>query len=176
MGVVCYKCNSKQMEIVFATLFRIVTFASMKNRIEQVIEYFGMTPSQFADTIGVQRPTLHHILSGRNNASLDIVSRIRSAFPEVNVDWMISGEGEMLRNSSPTDQLPENNSDSSLFGDLFQSAENSKNQSSPKRARKKAIPEIPAELPTIPIVSQEPKEIAEVIVFYTDGSFSKISR
>lgn len=161
----------------------------MKDRIEQIIEYYGMTPSQFADTIGVQRPTLHHILSGRNNASLDIVSKIRSAFPEVSIDWIISGDGQMLRSATSvlSDEFSENNPEGSpLFPDLFQNAENLKNPATSRRGRKKLNSQTSEQNDANPAVSTpagagvpasvEPKEIAEVIVFYTDGSFSKISR
>jgi hypothetical protein len=37
-----------------------------------------------------------HILSGRNKASLEVVQRIISAFPEVALPWLLNGTGPML--------------------------------------------------------------------------------
>ncbi|MBR4312756.1 MAG: helix-turn-helix transcriptional regulator, partial [Bacteroidaceae bacterium] len=42
----------------------------MRERIKEIIEREGMGQSQFADFIGVNRPTLSHILAGRNNPSM----------------------------------------------------------------------------------------------------------
>lgn len=69
----------------------------MNERIEQLLEEIKMSPSLFADTIGVQRATISHILSGRNNPSLDFVQKVLSRFPELNPDWILSGKGDMWR-------------------------------------------------------------------------------
>lgn len=69
----------------------------MNERIEQLLEEIEMSPSLFADTIGVQRATISHILSGRNNPSLDFVQKVLSRFPELNPDWILSGKGDMWR-------------------------------------------------------------------------------
>lgn len=63
----------------------------MKSRISEMIEREGMTQSQFADYIGVNRPTLSHILSGRNNPSMEVVMKIHQKFPKINLYWLIDG-------------------------------------------------------------------------------------
>ena len=45
-----------------------------KERLVELMELLKMTPTQFAASIGVQRATLQHILSGRNEPSLKIVT------------------------------------------------------------------------------------------------------
>ena len=65
----------------------------MRERIREIIEREGMGQSQFADYIGVNRPTLSHILAGRNNPSLEIVMKIRQAFPKINILWLLDGIG-----------------------------------------------------------------------------------
>ena len=65
----------------------------MRERIREIIEREGMGQSQFADYIGVNRPTLSHILAGRNNPSLEIVMKIRQAFPKINILWLLDGMG-----------------------------------------------------------------------------------
>jgi len=69
----------------------------MNERIVQLLEEIKMSPSLFADAIGVQRATISHILSGRNNPSLDFVQKVLLKFPELNPDWILSGKGEIWR-------------------------------------------------------------------------------
>lgn len=70
----------------------------MIKRIELVIQSQNLTPSQFADRIGIQRSGLSHILSGRNNPSLDFVQKVLAAFPELNPIWFLQGKGRMYAN------------------------------------------------------------------------------
>jgi transcriptional regulator with XRE-family HTH domain len=64
-------------------------------RIQAIIRHQGLTASAFADKLGVQRSGMSHIFSGRNKPSLDLVIKIMDAFPEISVDWLLRGEGEM---------------------------------------------------------------------------------
>lgn len=75
------------------------TFVNMdiKSRILEIMEKSGLTPSEFADKIEVQRSAISHITSGRNNPSLDFVIKIKTAFPEVDTEWLIFG-GEKKEN------------------------------------------------------------------------------
>jgi transcriptional regulator with XRE-family HTH domain len=68
----------------------------MVTRIRQLLEYKQLTPTQFADLIGVGRPVMSHILSERNKPSLEVVQRMISAFPDISLPWLLSGTGEML--------------------------------------------------------------------------------
>jgi transcriptional regulator with XRE-family HTH domain len=72
----------------------------MVTRIRQLIEQKQLTPTQFADAIGVGRPVMSHILSERNKPSLEVVQRIIEAFPEISMSWLLRGTGEMLENGS----------------------------------------------------------------------------
>lgn len=66
------------------------------DRFTKVIEYSELTPAEFAEEIGVQRSSISHIISGRNKPSLDFITKIKTAFPKFEWDWLITGEGEML--------------------------------------------------------------------------------
>ncbi len=67
----------------------------MVTRILQILKEENLTASQFADVIDVQRSSMSHILSGRNNPSLDFVHKILKAFPKINTDWLMFGTGTM---------------------------------------------------------------------------------
>lgn len=70
---------------------------SLNERISKVIEYSNLTSSEFADEIDVQRSSISHITSGRNKPSLEFIIKIKSRFPEILWDWLVTGEGEMLK-------------------------------------------------------------------------------
>lgn len=56
-----------------------------------------MSTSAFADTIGISRSGLTHLLTGRNQPSLDVARKILAKFPEVSTEWLIMGMGAMFR-------------------------------------------------------------------------------
>lgn len=69
----------------------------MIERIRQTIEYSQLSASAFADTIGISRSGLTHLLTGRNQPSLDVARKILAKYPEISTEWLIMGMGEMLR-------------------------------------------------------------------------------
>lgn len=69
----------------------------MKDRITLLIKAKNLTAAQFADEIGVQKSSISHILSGRNNASLDFIQKILITYPEVNMDWLMFGKGPIFK-------------------------------------------------------------------------------
>lgn len=61
------------------------------------MEYEQMSPTAFADKININRSSLTHIFSGRNQPSLDVAKKILTAFPEISTEWLIMGMGDMLQ-------------------------------------------------------------------------------
>ncbi|HOY30675.1 MAG TPA: hypothetical protein PKW80_02235 [Bacteroidales bacterium] len=57
----------------------------------------NLTPSKFADEIGIQRSSMSHIMGGRNLPSLDLITKILKKYPDINSEWLIQGEGPMLK-------------------------------------------------------------------------------
>jgi len=76
-----------------------VTFVTklfaMKERLIQLLDLEQLTPSKFADIIGVQRSSVSHVISGRNNPSFDFIQKTLRAFPGLHAEWLILGEGSM---------------------------------------------------------------------------------
>ncbi|UOQ64495.1 helix-turn-helix domain-containing protein [Hymenobacter volaticus] len=72
----------------------------MVDRIREILSARQLTPTQFADTIGVARPIVSHILSGRNKPSLEVVQKIIAAFPGLSLSWLLSGTGSMNANDA----------------------------------------------------------------------------
>ena len=67
----------------------------MVNRINLILRAKNITSKQFADEIGVQPSGMSHILSGRNNPSLDFVMKVVRRYPEIDINWLMFGKGEM---------------------------------------------------------------------------------
>lgn len=60
-------------------------------------DYIGLTSSQFADKAGIPRPTLSQFLNGRNKRmSDDMTAKLHTAFPDLNILWLLFGEGDMV--------------------------------------------------------------------------------
>lgn len=62
-------------------------------RLQQIMEFHGISAATFAETIGVQRSGISHLLSGRNKPSLEFVLKVVRAFPEVDLYWLLNGKG-----------------------------------------------------------------------------------
>ena len=62
------------------------------DRIRLIMKSQNLSASEFADTIGIKRSNLSHVLSGRNKPSLDFLAKIIESFPKVNASWLITGE------------------------------------------------------------------------------------
>ena len=71
----------------------------ISKRIEEIIKNKKISASEFSQKIDVQRSTLSHIINGRNKASLEIVTKICIAYPDITLDWLVFG-------NKPNKKLP----------------------------------------------------------------------
>jgi transcriptional regulator with XRE-family HTH domain len=70
----------------------------IETKILQIFNRSGLNRQDFANKLGISNAVLSHITSGRNKASLDLVSNILNHFPEISADWLLLDKGDMLRN------------------------------------------------------------------------------
>ncbi|MBO3097896.1 helix-turn-helix domain-containing protein [Gelidibacter pelagius] len=112
-------------------------------RLQKVIDYYAESASSFSDTIGVQRSSISHILSGRNKPSLDFVLKVLSSYPEVELYWLLNGKGEFP-------SKPEN-----ITG------------------VKKQTPEETPQPFSNSVSETKDKSIDKIVIFYTDGTFKE---
>ncbi len=71
-------------------------------RFSQVLEYLNITPNNFAKKIGYERSqTMYDVLNGKSMPSYDFFYRFSNTeYSEIiNLEWLINGEGEMLKNA-----------------------------------------------------------------------------
>ncbi|MBR1835241.1 MAG: helix-turn-helix transcriptional regulator [Bacteroidales bacterium] len=80
----------------------------MVERINTLLKAKNITARQFAEEIGIQPSGMSHILSGRNNPSLEFVMKVMKRWPEININWLMFGKGEMYvtqSSSVPMEQV-----------------------------------------------------------------------
>lgn len=73
----------------------------LTERIKTLAAEKGLSSTAFADAVEVPRPVMSHIFSGRNRPSLEVVQKIGVAFPELDLAWLLYGQGEMLKIIAP---------------------------------------------------------------------------
>ncbi len=65
---------------------------SLSKRVLKLIEEKGLNASRFANSIDVKRSNLSHIISGRNKPSADFFLKIKKIYPEIDLNWLITGK------------------------------------------------------------------------------------
>lgn len=71
---------------------------SAKERIEKVVSWTGLSTNAFAAQVGLPSPqSLYQIKGGKHNISRTIAELICSRYPEIDLAWLLAGEGEMLK-------------------------------------------------------------------------------
>ena len=132
-------------------MYTMVNTEEFTKRLHSIMDYYDLSAASFADRIDVGRSSISHLLSGRNKPSLDFVMKIVTAFPEVELYWLLNGKGSFPRkeketaNPSPSGINPSPQKQADLF---------SKNSE---------------EEPIRKVVGKKP--IQKIVIFYSDGSF-----
>lgn len=67
----------------------------MKERIRLIQEQLGLSQIEFANKLGISPASLSSIYTGRTNPTNNHVMAIHKAFPQINVNWLMFGEGDM---------------------------------------------------------------------------------
>ena len=86
----------------------MINTSEFNTRLKKILDYYGLSASAFAEVITVQRSSISHILSGRNKPSLDFITKVLNAFPEIDLLWLLSGTGDFPRTTTtPTPKSEE---------------------------------------------------------------------
>lgn len=83
-------------------------------RLQQLIKALNMNQSKFAKHLGVTQPNISRMVTGESRISTEILNRIILAYKNVNLHWLLTGEGQMFmespqEKSSPINTPSENN-------------------------------------------------------------------
>jgi transcriptional regulator with XRE-family HTH domain len=69
----------------------------MKERLLEFLKSENKSSAQLAEEIGVQASGISHILSGRNNPSLDFILKMLEKYQFLSTDWLLFGKGSMYK-------------------------------------------------------------------------------
>ena len=76
------------------------------NRIKKIISDNNLSNSEFAEKIGIPKSSVTHLLSERNNPSLDMIIKISETFEDISTDYLIFGyESDKELPSEPLNNL-----------------------------------------------------------------------
>ena len=90
-------------------LFTFVKILFMRERVLEFLKRENKSSAQFAEEIGVQPSGISHILSGRNNPSLDFVLKMLEKYKYLSTEWLLFGKGDMYRDSAMRNLFELNN-------------------------------------------------------------------
>lgn len=161
----------------------------MHTRLLQFLQAENISQSQFADSIGVARASVSHILAGRNKPGFDFIEGMLKHYPTLNVEWLISGKGKMYKSSDRvssvqgddlfglqnSNQRPSEPVDG-LFGQLSAGSPDpsgsSGNHSQPGLQRPN---QSVADSVIEPVSPSASRQITKILVFYSDNTFAEIN-
>ena len=132
----------------------------MQNRFKQLLEEKKLTATRFADLIKVNASAMSHILNGRSKPGFDVLDRIAQAFPDVNLNWLISGKGSIYNINSNTSTVS-----TPTQQKLFKEEETTVSTPIPP------IIESPKEISSAIALAVPDKKIKRIILFFEDGKF-----
>lgn len=72
----------------------------MENRIRTIMELERMSQQEFAQKLGLSPATLSNIFKGKTRPTNNHVQAIHRAFPNINISWLLFGEGDMYVDGS----------------------------------------------------------------------------
>lgn len=65
-------------------------------RLRLLIKTLKLNQVTFAQSLGMSQPNISRMINGENKLSAEVLNRITRAHKNVNVHWLITGEGPMF--------------------------------------------------------------------------------
>lgn len=135
------------------------------------MEKENLTPARFADQLQINRAIISHILNGRNNPSLDVVTKILDEMDYISPEWLLKGTGHMYKEGHHAESLP-------VEPDLFRSEvinQRERPEDVEKRQETLFKPTVSttqnAEYKQFEPPKTENKKITQIIIYYSDNTF-----
>lgn len=159
----------------------------MNDRLQQFLSAENLTQAQFADSINVAKASISHILAGRNKPGYEFIVNMMKAYPDLNIEWMLTGKGKMYRSANQgsvarAQDSPSGNDEDApielgLFSDSIPPISSSQEQdkSGQEDTQLQNI-EISPETDTSGNIRQQTirqRKAVKIIIFYDDGTFQE---
>lgn len=144
----------------------------IKERFRRIMEREHLNATAFAESIGVAASTISHILSGRNKSlSTDVILRLHAKYEDINLQWLITGEGNMSNSPLSSNDVPD---DYPLFA---QNAENPNiSLSNPKNLKEMPLGQaksshINTDIQNLIHIQKPSRKITEIRIFFDDNTY-----
>ena len=157
----------------------ISTQMETKDRIRMIMEEQHMTQQEFAEFLQQAPATLSSIFNGRTRPTLNVVDAIKVKIPDISVEWLLYGTGDMYISHPNETEVPSSESQNRgsettiAFDDPLLSNPISR-PTTPQiptyqHGVKSTHPEFMRE--EIKIVDKQPRRVTEIRVYYDDKTY-----
>lgn len=142
----------------------------MKDRIIKFLTQEGLSATKFADEIGVQRSSVSHILSGRNNPSFDFIQKILTRYRNLNAEWLMLGTGNIYKSNEnqtiviPPPITPQPSKPVQQLNIFQNQTEKHSSSEQPKVEKNNSFQEV-----------NPSRTVEKILVFYSDKTFDEFS-
>jgi transcriptional regulator with XRE-family HTH domain len=140
----------------------------MKERLLIFLKNENKSSAQLAEEIGVQASGISHILSGRNNPSLDFVLKMLEKYKFLSTDWLLFGKGPMYKDSGMKDLFNQDFSSSVITADIEDNNEKVKQGVENKDVNKTVINK-----DHIIKTRDSSSDVVKIVWFFEDNSFEE---
>jgi transcriptional regulator with XRE-family HTH domain len=140
----------------------------MKERLIEFLKAENKSSAQLAEEIGVQASGISHILSGRNNPSLDFILKMLEKYRFLSTEWLLFGKGNMYMDPK-MQTLFDNISEGNTESDVKQLKKGSYDIGFEYKNSLNSVPELESS------VSDDKKtpEVVKIVWFFDDNSFEE---
>ena len=147
----------------------------MKDRIRLVMDSTHMTQKTFAEYIGMSQAALSSIFNGRTNPTLKTVEAIVSKMPEISLQWLLFGKGEMY-GSGTNPVVPQVENAQPIAESLefdFDKPSISENIQPKTTPKPNSVESTPNNISNIEVktIDKPHKRITEIRVFFDDRTY-----
>lgn len=149
----------------------------MKDRIRQLMEVRKLTQQNFADILQISPASLSSIFNDRTKPTLNHVEAIHKAFPNISLQWLLYGDGDMYDNHESHDSsagdpysTPSASQEPGLLFDDYSSVPTTVPETSRMSVQSSRQPKQP-EVQTVKIIDKAPRQISEIRIFYDDQTW-----
>ena len=119
----------------------------MNRRLLQFLQAENITQTQLADTLSVARGSVSNILAGRNKPGYDFLESLILHYPNLNLEWLLSGKGKMYHEPEAAQ--------------------------APQEAPTQQDEPVQLDLFSIPTGGLPQREISKIMIFFSDKTFQE---
>lgn len=73
---------------------------TVKDRILYIITHYSLSVKKFAEILGMPQTTVNGYVTGTREPKMDFVIAIINRFENISAEWLMRGNGEMLKSNS----------------------------------------------------------------------------